>query len=166
VKRGRQQRANCSRSLWMTSWARWCILRPSWSRNALGERIDSHPEPKHPRMTTQVGTYFIQLRIGPCELTEGSLMQVLSMLSCLLQPPRGSHAQCQIPAAPQIHQVLRLRQPAPAQPDDGCFQPRQRGMEVGRECRAAGRTSKGLDALNTPRCAIPGKSVNVSIGDT
>ncbi len=57
-------------------------------RNALGERIDSHPEPKHLRVTTQSGASFIQLHSWQCELTEGSLMQELRMLSCSQQPPR------------------------------------------------------------------------------
>jgi hypothetical protein len=48
-------------------------------RNAFGQGIKSHPQPKHLRVTTQPRAPLIQLPVWDLHLREGALMQGLAM---------------------------------------------------------------------------------------
>jgi hypothetical protein len=83
VKRGRQKGGQLLSQAVDEQLSHQVRPRAQWEhRNALGERIDSHPEPKDLRVAAQACSQFIQLQVRDLEMAEGALLQGLGMRSC------------------------------------------------------------------------------------
>jgi hypothetical protein len=135
-------------------------------RKNLGAGINGQPEPQHLCGVAQPGAQFVQLEVREPEMTEGALMEDLSVPACASEPcGDGGLTVAEDPTGFGSIQPLGQRRQDHGDLMGRGFQTVQGGVTSSTERGAASRTSERLDLLGMAMLAISDEGVDLSIGD-
>ena len=135
-------------------------------RNALGEGIDSHPEPEHLGVTAHARAQFVQLQMGEHKVAEGALMQGLGMGPCPYEPMCDGHmSKAKAPFSRRQIQSFRQRTQHRRHLLRWRFPPIQRCVQARTGDRLTRLAAPSLDPLSFSIAAVAHDGMDLGIAD-